>query len=98
MIERGISGIEFMLNFMLFNIIPTILEVLLVCAVLWGLFSFWFALVTAGTVFGYIAFSLIVTEWRIKFRREMNDRDTETNTKAIDSLPNYATVKYFGNE
>jgi ATP-binding cassette subfamily B protein len=97
-IERGVSGIEFMLNFMLFNILPTILEILLVCAVLWSLFSVWFALVTAATVFGYIAFSLIVTEWRIKFRREMNDRDTEANTKAIDSLLNYETVKYFGNE
>jgi ATP-binding cassette subfamily B protein len=97
-IERGVSGIEFLLNFMIFNIVPTILEILLVCGILWGLFNVWFALVTAVTIFGYIAFSLIVTEWRIKFRREMNDRDTEANTKAIDSLLNYETVKYFGNE
>ncbi len=97
-IERGVSGIEFLLNFMIFNIVPTILEILLVCGILWGLFDIWFALVTAVTIFGYIAFSLVVTEWRIKFRREMNDRDTEANTKAIDSLLNYETVKYFGNE
>ena len=97
-IERGVSGIEFLLNFMIFNIVPTILEIFLVCAILWGLFNFWFALVTAVTIFGYISFSLLVTEWRIKFRREMNDRDTEANTKAIDSLLNFETVKYFGNE
>jgi ATP-binding cassette subfamily B protein len=97
-IERGVSGIEFLLNFMIFNIVPTILEILLVCGILWGLFDWRFALVTAVTIFGYIAFSLLVTEWRIKFRREMNDRDTEANTKAVDSLLNYETVKYFGNE
>ncbi len=97
-IERGIKGIEFLLAFMLFNIIPTLLEILLVCGILWGLFDFWFAAVTFVTIGSYIAFTLLVTEWRIKFRREMNDRDTEANTKAIDSLLNYETVKYFGNE
>jgi ATP-binding cassette subfamily B protein len=97
-IERGVSGIEFLLNFMIFNIVPTILEILLVCGILWGLFDWRFAAVTGVTIFGYIAFSLIVTEWRIKFRREMNERDTEANTKAIDSLLNFETVKYFGNE
>jgi ATP-binding cassette subfamily B protein len=97
-IERGVSGIEFLLNFMIFNIVPTLLEILLVCGILWGLFDWRFAAVTGATIFGYIAFSLIVTEWRIKFRREMNERDTEANTKAIDSLLNYETVKYFGNE
>lgn len=97
-IERGVSGIEFLLNFMIFNIVPTILEILLVCGILWGLFDWRFAAVTAVTIFGYIAFSLTVTEWRIKFRREMNERDTEANTKAIDSLLNFETVKYFGNE
>lgn len=97
-IERGVAGIEFLLNFMLFNIVPTIVEILMVCGVLWFLFDIWFALVTAVSIFGYIAFSLLVTEWRIKFRREMNERDTEANTKAIDSLLNYETVKYFGNE
>ncbi|MDH5558267.1 MAG: ABC transporter ATP-binding protein/permease, partial [Alphaproteobacteria bacterium] len=97
-IERGVSGIEFLLNFMVFNIVPTILEILLVCGILWGLFDWRFAAVTGATIFGYIAFSLIVTEWRIKFRREMNERDTEANTKAVDSLLNFETVKYFGNE
>jgi ATP-binding cassette, subfamily B, heavy metal transporter len=97
-IERGIRGVEFLLDFMLFNIIPTLVEILLVCGVLWGLFDVWFAVVTFVTIVGYIVFTLVVTEWRIKFRREMNDRDTEANTKAIDSLLNYETVKYFGNE
>ncbi|MCG8548623.1 MAG: ABC transporter ATP-binding protein/permease [Alphaproteobacteria bacterium] len=97
-IERGIKGIEFLLGFMLFNILPTLLEILLVCGVLWGLFNIWFAVVTFVTIVGYIVFTLLVTEWRIKYRREMNDRDTEANTKAIDSLLNYETVKYFGNE
>ena len=97
-IERGVSGVEFLLNFMVFNIVPTILEILLVCGILWAMFDWRFAAVTGGTIFGYIAFSLFVTEWRIKFRREMNERDTEANTKAIDSLLNFETVKYFGNE
>ncbi|MPY75605.1 MAG: ATP-binding cassette domain-containing protein [Alphaproteobacteria bacterium] len=97
-IERGIKGIEFLLDFMLFNIVPTLVEILLVCGVLWGLFDVWYALVTLVSITGYIVFTMLVTEWRIKFRREMNDRDTEANTKAIDSLLNYETVKYFGNE
>jgi len=97
-IERGVKGIEFVLAFMMFNIIPTLLEIGLVCAILWGLFDFWYALVTFATLVGYIVFTLVVTEWRIKFRREMNDRDAEANTKAIDSLLNFETVKYFGNE
>jgi ABC-type transport system involved in Fe-S cluster assembly fused permease/ATPase subunit len=97
-IERGVKGIEFVLAFMMFNIIPTLLEIGLVCAILWGLFDFSYALVTFATLVGYIVFTLVVTEWRIKFRREMNDRDTEANTKAIDSLLNFETVKYFGNE
>lgn len=97
-IERGISGVEFLLNFMVFNIVPTILEILLVCGILWTMFDWRFAAVTGVTIFGYIAFSLLVTEWRIKFRREMNERDTEANTKAVDSLLNFETVKYFGNE
>ncbi|WP_086466010.1 ABCB family ABC transporter ATP-binding protein/permease [Oceanibaculum nanhaiense] len=97
-IERGTKGIEFLLNFMLFNIVPTILEILLVCGILWVLYDFWFSLVTFATIAGYIAFTLSITEWRIKFRRAMNETDQEANTKAIDSLLNYETVKYFGNE
>ncbi len=97
-IERGIKGIEFLLTFMLFNIIPTLVEILLVCAVLWYLFDVWYALITFVTIFTYIAFTLISTEWRLKYRKKMNETDTEANTKAIDSLLNYETVKYFGNE
>ena len=97
-IERGTTGIEFALSFMLFNILPTLVEISLVCGVLWALFNFWFALVTFVTIAGYIAFTLTVTEWRTKYRRQMNESDQEANTKAIDSLLNYETVKYFGNE
>ena len=97
-IERGTSGIEFLLDFMLFNVLPTLLEIVLVCAILWALFDIWFAVVTFVSVTGYILFTLIVTERRLKHRRAMNERDTEANTKAIDSLLNFETVKYFGNE
>ena len=97
-IERGTKGIESLLSYMLFSILPTLLEIALVCGVLWGLFNIWFALVTLVTIIGYIAFTMFVTEWRIKFRRTMNETDSEASTKAIDSLLNYETVKYFGNE
>ncbi|EME70110.1 ABC-type transport system involved in Fe-S cluster assembly, permease and ATPase component protein [Paramagnetospirillum caucaseum] len=97
-IERGTKGIEFLLNFMLFNILPTLLEIGLVTAILWGLYDGVFALITAATIAVYIAFTLGVTEWRTKFRRAMNETDSEASTKAIDSLLNFETVKYFCNE
>ena len=97
-IERGTKGIEFLLTFMLFNILPTLLEIALVCAVLWNLYGFLYAFVVFVTMVSYIAWTLIVTEWRIKYRRIMNETDSEANTKAIDSLLNFETVKYFGNE
>ena len=97
-IERGTKGIQFVLSFMLFNILPTILEVLMVGAILAYLFDWRFAVVTVVTISLYIVFTIVVTEWRLKFRRRMNDADTEANTKAIDSLLNFETVKYFGNE
>ncbi|WP_114087551.1 ABC transporter ATP-binding protein/permease [Thalassospira profundimaris] len=97
-IERGVKGIEFLLSFMLFNILPTLLEIVMVSVILWALYDVWFALITFVTIVIYIAFTLIVTEWRMKYRREMNQRDDEANTKAIDSLINYETVKYFSNE
>ena len=97
-IERGIKGIEFLLNFMLFNILPTLAEIALVCAILWVVFDFWYAFVVFITVGIYIVFTFTVTEWRMKFRRRMNDMDSKANTRAIDSLLNYETVKYFGNE
>ena len=97
-IERGIKGIEFLLNFMLFNIIPTVMEICLVCGVLWIVFDFWYALIIFATVSIYIMFTFVVTEWRMKFRRRMNEMDSRANTRAIDSLLNYETVKYFNNE
>ncbi|MEE8351048.1 MAG: ABC transporter ATP-binding protein/permease, partial [Rhodospirillales bacterium] len=97
-VERGTKGIEFLLSFMLFNVLPTLLEIILICGVLWKLYGVWFAFVTFVTMAIYIAWTLIVTEWRIKFRRAMNETDSEANTKAIDSLLNFETVKYFGNE
>ncbi|MDB5405863.1 MAG: transporter [Rhodospirillales bacterium] len=97
-IERGIRGVEFLLSFMLFNVVPTLFEILMVCGVLWTLYNFEFALVTFATIVCYIAFTFTVTDWRVKYRREMNERDSEANTKAIDSLLNFETVKYFANE
>jgi len=97
-IERGVKGIEFLLTFMLFNIVPTLLEITMVCGILWAVFDIWYALVTFVTVSLYVAFTFSVTEWRMKFRRQMNEMDSKANTRAIDSLLNYETVKYFGNE
>ena len=97
-IERGTKGIQFLLNFMLFNILPTLFEISLVCGILLVRYSAWFAIITLGVIVGYIGFTFAVTEWRTKFRREMNKIDSEASTKAIDSLLNYETVKYFGNE
>ena len=97
-IERGTKGIEFVLNFMLFNILPTIIEILLVCGILWALFGFAYAAVTFVCIGVYIVFTVAVTEWRTKYRRQMNRTDSEAHAKAIDSLLNFETVKYFGNE
>ena len=97
-IERGTKGIEFLLRFMLFNILPTLLEIALTCGILWKLYGISFALITLATLVAYIGWTLGVTEWRLKFRRVMNETDSEANTKAIDSLLNFETVKYFGNE
>lgn len=97
-IERGSSGVEFVLTFMVFNIVPTLLEIFMVTGILFYKYQWSFGLITFVTVALYIAMTLVITEWRSKHRREMNDRDTEANSKAIDSLLNYETVKYFGNE
>ncbi|PSJ17863.1 ABCB family ABC transporter ATP-binding protein/permease [Nitrosomonas supralitoralis] len=97
-IERGTRGISFLLNFMLFNILPTLLEIGLVLAILISKYDIWFAIIIASTLLAYIALTLIVTEWRMIFRRTMNNMDSKANTQAIDSLLNYETVKYFGNE
>jgi ATP-binding cassette, subfamily B, heavy metal transporter len=97
-IERGTNGMEFLIRFMTFNILPTLFEIALVAVVLWNLYDWRFSAVTLVAVGGYILFSVVLSEWRIKFVRRMNDADTEANAKAIDSLLNYETVKYFGNE
>jgi len=97
-IERGTKGMEFLLNFMLFNILPTLLEIGLVTVVLWRLYDARFALATFVTILVYVVYTLGVTEWRTKFRRTMNETDSDASTKAIDSLLNFETVKYFGNE
>jgi ATP-binding cassette, subfamily B, heavy metal transporter len=97
-IERGIRGTEFLLTYMLFNFVPTMFEILLVCGIMWHFFAASFAITTFLTVVAYVAFTFVVTDWRVKYRREMNERDSEANTKAIDSLLNFETVKYFANE
>jgi ABC-type transport system involved in Fe-S cluster assembly fused permease/ATPase subunit len=97
-IERGTRGISFLLNFMLFNILPTLFEISLVAIILISRYDIWFSLIIFATLAAYIALTLSVTEWRMIFRRTMNDMDSKANTQAIDSLLNYETVKYFGNE
>jgi len=97
-IERGTRGISFLLNFMLFNILPTLLEIALVAAILLKKYSIWFSVITFTTLVVYVAFTLFMTEWRMIFRRTMNEMDSKANTRAIDSLINYETVKYFSNE
>jgi ATP-binding cassette subfamily B protein len=97
-IERGSAGIEQVLRLAVFNIVPTIIELLMVTVVLWRIFDWRFALVTFAALAGYIAFTLSFASWRVRFRRTMNDNDTEAQSKAVDSLLNYETVKYFGNE
>jgi len=97
-IERGTKAIEFLLRFSLFSIVPTIIELLLVAGILWWNFDWRYAAVTVVMISIYIGFTYWATEWRTAIRREMNDKDTDANTKAIDSLLNYETVKYFGNE
>jgi len=97
-IERGTTGIEFLLRMMLFNIIPTMVEIAMVGALLWVFLSPMFAIATLGTIAAYVAWTLVLTNWRTRFRRQMNDNDSTAHTKAIDSLLNYETVKYFGNE
>ena len=94
-IERGVKGVEFLLRFLLFSIAPLILELVLVGVILAWLFDIWYLVIVAATIVLYVWFTFAVTEWRVKLRREMNDQDTDANQKAIDSLLNYETVKYF---
>ncbi len=97
-IERGVNGIDNLLHYLLFQIVPTLFEIVLVSAILWRLYDWRFAATTFVTILVYAAWTILVTQWRIAFRRQMNEAETEANTKAIDSLLNYETVKYFGNE
>ncbi|MDR9485694.1 MULTISPECIES: ABCB family ABC transporter ATP-binding protein/permease [Sediminimonas] len=97
-IERGVKGVEFLLRFLLLSIGPLVLELLMVAGMLFFLFDFSYLAVVGVTIAIYVAFTFKVTEWRVKLRREMNTQDTEANQKAIDSLLNFETVKYFGAE
>ena len=97
-IERGTAGVESVLRLAVFNILPTLFEVLLVTAVLWRLFDWRFALATFVTVVLYVGFTVAFTGWRVRFRRTMNEMDSDAQNKAVDSLLNFETVKYFGNE
>lgn len=97
-IERGTKGIGFLLNFTVFNILPTLLEIGMVAGILLWRYDWPFAVVTLSTIAAYIIFTLVVTEKRMVYRRSMNDLDSKANSKAIDALLNYETVKYFGNE
>ncbi|MFL3649624.1 MAG: ABCB family ABC transporter ATP-binding protein/permease [Pseudoalteromonas sp.] len=97
-IERGTSGLSFLMRFLMFNIVPTLFEILTVAIIFGTLFSVWFALITLLAVAIYITFTVTVTQWRNRFIREANAADNLSNTRAIDSLLNYETVKYFNNE
>ena len=97
-IDRGAKGIEFLLTIVFFEVLPLFVEVLLVSVILWSMFGGFYAAVTILTVAAYAYFTIRVTEWRIKFRREMNEADEEAATRAVDSLLNYETVKYFNAE
>lgn len=97
-IERGTNGISFLMRFLMFNIVPTLFEILMVAAIFAFAFSIWYALITLVAVIIYIVFTIVTTEWRNRFVREANQADSSTNTRAVDSLLNYETVKYFNNE
>ncbi len=97
-IERGARGISSLINFTLFSILPTLIEISLVAGILFAKFDWVFAAITLAVLVVYIALTITITEWRTHIRREMNELDSQANTKAIDSLLNYETVKYFGNE
>lgn len=97
-IERGTKGIESIVRFTILNGVPTVIEFAMMAAFIWYLFDFWYVIVIAIMVWLYTWYSIKATNWRIEYRRDMNKNDTEANSKAIDSLLNFETVKYFGNE
>ncbi len=97
-LDRGLAGIEAVLRLAVFNVIPTLIEVVLVLGILWHLFDWRYAALTAAALVGYLGFTLAFTSYRLRIRRRMNETDNEAKSRAIDSLLNYETVKYFGNE
>ncbi|MFO8125685.1 ABCB family ABC transporter ATP-binding protein/permease [Yoonia sp.] len=97
-IERGVKGVDFLLRFLLFSMGPLVLELMMISVVLFFLFDVWYLAVVVLTIALYVWFTFKVTEWRVKIRKEMNDQDTDANQKAVDSLLNFETVKYFGAE
>ncbi len=97
-IERGVNGVSFILRFMVFNIVPTFMEIALVVGLLWLNYSWQFGLIVLVAVVLYVAFSVIATEWRTQYVRDANDAESRTSTRSVDSLMNYETVKYFTNE
>ncbi len=97
-IERGVKGVEWLLRFVLFSIGPLLFQLMMVCTVLWIVLGFWYFATVLIAITLYVFFTFKVTEWRVQIRKEMNKQDTEANQKAIDSLLNYETVKYFGAE
>ena len=97
-VERGVKGVDFLLRFLLFSGLPLILELVLVGAILFFVFDVWYLVVVAVTIALYVVYTFKVTEWRLEIRQRLNARDTDANQKAIDSLLNFETVKYFGAE
>ena len=97
-VERGTRGISTLIGFTLFSILPTLIEIALVSAILIARYDFWFIGITLAALVLYIVYTVTITEWRTGFRRQMNELDSKANTRAIDSLLNYETVKYFNNE
>ncbi|WP_408005713.1 ABC transporter transmembrane domain-containing protein [Rickettsia rhipicephali] len=96
--ERGTKGIEAVLRYSLFNIFPTSVEMILVSGMLWYVYGIWFAVTILITMIVYVDYTCLISTWRISFAREMNQSDNTANNRAIDSLLNFETVKYFGNE
>ena len=97
-IERGTRGIQSLISYSLYSIIPTLIELLMVLGYFFFVYNFWFVVITLIALTSYVIFTIVVTEWRTNFRRQMNDLDSKANQRAVDSLINFETVKYFGNE
>ena len=97
-IERGVSGISFLMRFMVFNIVPTFIEIAMIIALLLWNYSFWFAVIVFLSVLAYVGFSVVATEWRTETIRQMNKAESNSSTRSVDSLLNFETVKYFNNE